>query len=223
MGSNRREARRRPRSSCSLQHVRRGRCAGPEQSRPRRSMGHDPGVVSCAIAASLPRSGSRSVSTRSEQSRRYAWLRPLELMWGARTIALAEGNWKDRPLSGRRRVQPWYEDYTNRRSYAERFGMSVDQFRAYRQTGTYGAYRVAFRKWPEMTIGCVVRESDARLAEGAAPGRVADPDHAQDSAVRSETLRVGYAARFPRRIGHIRWRHAKSRTIRRAARTRRMP
>jgi hypothetical protein len=31
--------------------------------------------------------------------------------------------------------------------------MSVDQFRAYRQTGTYGAYRVAFRKWPEMTVG----------------------------------------------------------------------
>jgi len=31
--------------------------------------------------------------------------------------------------------------------------MSVDQFRAYRQTGTYGAYRVAFRKWPGMTIG----------------------------------------------------------------------
>jgi hypothetical protein len=98
-------------------------------------------------------SGSRSVSTRADQSRRYAWLRPLELMWGARTIALADDNWTDRPLAGRRRLQPWCEDYTNRRSCADRFGMSVDQFRAYRQTGTYGAYRVAFRKWPEMTIG----------------------------------------------------------------------
>lgn len=98
-------------------------------------------------------SGSRSVSTRAEQGRRYAWLRPLELIWCARTIALAEDDWKERPLAGRRRVQAWYEDYTTRSSYADRFGMSVDQFRAYRQTGTYGAYRVAFRKWPGMTIG----------------------------------------------------------------------
>jgi hypothetical protein len=98
-------------------------------------------------------SGSRSVSTRAEQNRRYVWLRPLELMWGARTIALAEDDWRERPLLGRRRVQPWYEDYRNRRYHADRFGMSVDQFRAYRQTGTYGGYRVAFRKWPEMTIG----------------------------------------------------------------------
>jgi len=98
-------------------------------------------------------SGSRSVSTRAEQNRRYAWLRPLELMWCARAMALAEDDWRERPLLGRRRVQPWYEDYKNRPYCADRFGMSVDQFRAYRQTGTYGAYRVAFRKWPEMTIG----------------------------------------------------------------------
>ena len=30
--------------------------------------------------------------------------------------------------------------------------MSEDQFRAYRQTGMYGGYRVAFRKWPGMTV-----------------------------------------------------------------------
>jgi len=98
-------------------------------------------------------SGSRSVATRDDQSRRYAWLRPLELMWCARTIALAAEDWKNRPLLGRRRVEPWYGDYANRRPCANRFGMSIDQFRAYRQTGTYGAYRVAFRKWPEMTVG----------------------------------------------------------------------
>jgi hypothetical protein len=55
-------------------------------------------------------SGSRYEFTRAEQSSRYEWLRLLELMWGARTIALAEDDWKDRPVSGRRRVQPWYED-----------------------------------------------------------------------------------------------------------------
>jgi hypothetical protein len=97
-------------------------------------------------------SGGRSVSTRTEQAKRYAWLRPLELMWCARTIALAEDD-RERPLPGRRRVEPWYGDYSARGYCPDRFGMSVDQFRAYRQTGSYGAYRVAFRKWPEMTIG----------------------------------------------------------------------
>lgn len=31
--------------------------------------------------------------------------------------------------------------------------MSAEQFRAYRQTGIYGGYRLAFRKWPKMTVG----------------------------------------------------------------------
>jgi hypothetical protein len=92
--------------------------------------------------------GGRSVQTRQEQSERYGWLRPLELMWIARTIALA-GDWRDRSLAGRRRVRPWYED--DGRS-TPRFGMSLEQFRAYRQTGMYGGYRLAFRKWPNMTV-----------------------------------------------------------------------
>jgi len=94
-------------------------------------------------------SGGRSVVTREEQRARYAWLRPLELMWVARTIALAD-DWGDRWLAGQRSVRPWYE-YDNR--VPNRFGMSVDQFRSYRQTGMYGAYRVVFRKWPGMTLG----------------------------------------------------------------------
>ncbi len=92
--------------------------------------------------------GGRSVQTRQEQSERYGWLRPLELMWVARTIALA-GDWRDRSLAGRRRVRPWYEE--DGRS-TPRFGMSPEQFRAYRQTGMYGGYRLAFRKWPDMTV-----------------------------------------------------------------------
>jgi hypothetical protein len=101
--------------------------------------------------------GGRSVATRAEQAERYAWLRPLELMWVARTIALAE-DWADRSLAGQRRVRPWYEFDRQR---TERFGMSVDQFRAYRQTGMYGGYRVAFRKWPGMTV----------LGDGWTPGK----------------------------------------------------
>ncbi len=92
--------------------------------------------------------GMRSVHTRAEQMERYSWLRPLELMWVARTIALAD-DWRKRPLSGQRRVRPWYED--DDRS-TPRFGMTADQFRAYRQTGMYGGYRLTFRKWPGMTV-----------------------------------------------------------------------
>lgn len=92
--------------------------------------------------------GGRSVRSRADQQARYGWLRPLELMWVARTIELAN-DWKARSLAGQRRVVPWYRDGMR----SERFGMSLDQFRAYRQTGMYGGYRLAFRKWPGMTGG----------------------------------------------------------------------
>lgn len=92
--------------------------------------------------------GGRSLVTRAEQQARYAWLRPLELLWVARTIRLAETT-KGRSLAGQRRVRLWLDGEQR----AERFGMSVDQFRAYRQTGMYGGYRLAFRRWPGMTVG----------------------------------------------------------------------
>ena len=101
-------------------------------------------------------SGGRQVTTRVQQMERYAWLRPLELMWVARTIALTKDS-RDRSLAGQRRVRPWYE--FDQQS-TDRFGMSDDQFRAYRQTGMYGGYRVAFRKWPDMTV----------LGDGWTPG-----------------------------------------------------
>lgn len=93
--------------------------------------------------------GGGSISTAFQQKARYAWLRPLELMWVARTICLSR-DWKRRSLAGQRRVHPWYEDG---RKPLETFGMSGDQLRGYRQTGMYGGYRLAFRKWPGMTNG----------------------------------------------------------------------
>ena len=108
-------------------------------------------------------SGGRSVATRALQRERYAWMRPLELMWVARTIALAE-DWRDRSLSGQRSVKPWYNDHEQA---TDRFGMSVDQFRAYRQTGMYGGYRLAFRKWPGLTV------SGDGWTPGAATNRLA--------------------------------------------------
>jgi hypothetical protein len=107
-------------------------------------------------------SRGRSVQTRAEQRERYAWLRPLELMWVARTIALAE-DWKDRSLAGQRRVRPWHAiRREDARRTPDRFGMSPVQFLAYRQTGMYGGYRRVFRRWPDMTV----------LGDGWTPGPV---------------------------------------------------
>ena len=97
-------------------------------------------------------SGGRFVVTRQEQIQRYAWLRPLELLWVARTISLLKAeteDWKQRPLPGRRRVTPWLDG----KMKVDRFGMTPKQFQSYRQTGPYGGYRRAFRKWPGLTAG----------------------------------------------------------------------
>lgn len=96
--------------------------------------------------------GGRSVLTRQEQTQRYSWLRPLELMWVARTISLLQADtddWRQRPLPGRRRVAPWIDGSMK----ADRFGMTPKQFQSYRQTGIYGGYRRAFRKLPGLTAG----------------------------------------------------------------------
>lgn len=94
-------------------------------------------------------SGGRRPETRAQQRDRYAWLRPLELMWVARTIGLDQDGWRKRQLPGRRRVKRWYMDDARRSDY---FGMSTDQFKAYRQAGMYGGLRLAFRHWPGLTI-----------------------------------------------------------------------
>lgn len=92
--------------------------------------------------------GGGHIVSRADQRQRYAWLRPLELMWVARTLGIL-GEADGRTLPGQRSVKPWLEQ--NRRP--EKFGMSDDQFQAYRQTGAYGGYRVAFRRWSGMTKG----------------------------------------------------------------------
>ena len=93
---------------------------------------------------------NRVVATRAQQDERYAWLRPLELMWVARTIQLTDPLKETLPLglSGQRSVRRWIEG----KCRAPYFGMSPDQYRAYRQTGMYGGYRVALRSWPNMTV-----------------------------------------------------------------------
>jgi hypothetical protein len=108
--------------------------------------------------------GERYVETRAQQNARYAWLRPLELMWVARTIALTS-DWSERALPGQRRVGPWVSANGKK---PERFGMSYDQYARYRQSGVYGRYRVGLRKWPGMTTdgdGWTPAEACTELAE----------------------------------------------------------
>ncbi len=89
-------------------------------------------------------SGGRDLSRRDDQRARYAWLRPLELLWVDRTLNSGQITGQ---LRGRRSVERWRK--------ADRqlpdFSMSPDQFRRYRQVGMYGAYRVVLRTIPGLT------------------------------------------------------------------------
>jgi hypothetical protein len=92
------------------------------------------------------RAGGGDLSRRDDQRARYAWLRPLELLWVDRTL---EAGQETGQLRGRRSVERWRRAHRN----VPNFAMTADQFRRYRQVGTYGAYRVVFRSIPGLTTG----------------------------------------------------------------------
>jgi hypothetical protein len=79
-------------------------------------------------------------------TRRYAWLRPLELLWIDRAL---ESGQTTRQLRGRRSIERW-RNVDRQPPY---FAMSPDQFRRYRQLGMYGAYRIVLRTVPGLTTG----------------------------------------------------------------------
>ena len=84
------------------------------------------------------KAGGGDLSRGEGQRARYAWLRPLELLWVDRTL---ESGQTTGQLRGRRSIERWRK--AGRQS--PNFAMSPDQFRRYRQVGTYGAYRVVLR------------------------------------------------------------------------------
>lgn len=90
--------------------------------------------------------GGGDLSRRDGQRARYAWLRPLELLWVDRTL---ESGQTSGQLRGRRSIKRWSE---NERRLPN-FAMSPDQFHRYRQIGSYGAYRVVFRRVKGITTG----------------------------------------------------------------------
>jgi hypothetical protein len=99
------------------------------------------------------KAGGQSLKGRDAQRSRYAWLRPLELLWVARTLrrsVQATGQ-----LRGRRSIERWQETSgpSPLKQRDSNFSMSEDQLRRFRQIGTYGVYRVAFLNLPGLTTG----------------------------------------------------------------------
>ena len=92
------------------------------------------------------KAGGGDLTQFDAQRARYAWLRPLELLWVDRTL---ESGQTTGQLRGRRSIERWRK--SNRKPL--NFAMSQDQFRRYRQAGMYGAYRVVLRTVPGLTTG----------------------------------------------------------------------
>jgi hypothetical protein len=90
--------------------------------------------------------GGGDLSRRDDQRARYAWLRPLELLWVDRTLEAGQDTGQ---LRGRRSIERWRKADRS----LPNFAMSEDQFRRFRQVGTYGAYRVVLRTIPGLTSG----------------------------------------------------------------------
>lgn len=79
----------------------------------------------------------------------YSWLRPLELLWVARTIAKTDDGGRARQLPGVRAVRHWLDGEVSHKP----FGFERSSYHRYRFTGVYGAYRVALRSLPGLTTG----------------------------------------------------------------------
>lgn len=92
------------------------------------------------------KTGGGDLSRSDDQRARYAWLRPLELLWVDRAL---ESGQTTGQLRGRRSIERWRRADRRRPDFA----MSPDQFRRYRQVGTYGAYRVVLRNVRGLTTG----------------------------------------------------------------------
>ena len=89
--------------------------------------------------------GGKDLAQREDQRARYAWLRPLELLWIDRAL---ESGQTTGQMRGRRSIERWRKNRT-----LPNFAMSEEQFNRYRQVGTYGAYRVTFRTVAGLTTG----------------------------------------------------------------------
>jgi len=130
------------------------------------------------------KTGGGDLTTADDRRHRYAWLRPLELLWVARSIHLGGTGYRAAQWPGYRSLRRWDK-------VSARFAMSDSQLNNHRQLGAYGAYRVLFRQdgftesndgWtpasPAHALGAFVTKTLEQ--EGAAPTwqnkpRLSDP------------------------------------------------
>jgi hypothetical protein len=68
------------------------------------------------------------IVTREAAKEIYSWLRPLELLWLARTVRKTDDHGKDRQLPGVRAVRHWIDGDVG----PERFGLAPDSYSRYR-------------------------------------------------------------------------------------------
>lgn len=138
--------------------------------------------------------GGGDLSRREGQRTRYAWLRPLELLWVDRALECGQSSGQ---LRGRRSVERWRR--ANRKP--ENFAMSTDQFRRFRQVGTYGAYRVVLRNVPGLTMGDgwtpdTTARALAELVNDSMPGEVRLHDELFQSGTKWGSWSDGGEARY---------------------------
>jgi hypothetical protein len=123
------------------------------------------------------RRGNSAPSGLSRNAAReiFEWIEPLELLWVARTLTLADR--KGRQLPGQRAVRRWLDAEQR----PARFGMSRAQYQRTRFIGVYGGYRAALRGLDGMTVDGdgwrpgPVAEALARIAQGALGAAAATP------------------------------------------------
>lgn len=102
-------------------------------------------MITKAYEAWPHRPADLSVGLTREQSRGlFNWILPLELLWIART--LTSGKQGARQLPGQRAIGKWLTDPK------PRFNMTAGQYSRQRFIGIYGAYRVALRSMPGLTV-----------------------------------------------------------------------
>jgi hypothetical protein len=73
------------------------------------------------------------VATREAAREIYSWLRPLELLWLAGTVAKTDDRGKGHQLPGVRAIRYWIDGDVAR----ERFGFVATSYAQYRFSGAY--------------------------------------------------------------------------------------
>lgn len=92
--------------------------------------------------------GDDALASRQGAAELYSWIRPLEVLWIARTVATTGDRGLGRQLPGVQAMRHWIDHGES----GERFGFAARSYERYRFTGAYGGYRVALRSLPGLTI-----------------------------------------------------------------------